>query len=78
MSELTSCNYCNLERIKRDAWAKKQKVTVLADARWGMGGCNVYVHPKTVKIHKLEGGEDGPRKKYFVAWMMQITTHCAC
>jgi hypothetical protein len=78
MSELTRCNYCSLQRIKEDAKAEKRKVTILADARWGMGGVNVYVHPPGVNIKKLEGGEDGPRKRYFVSWFMALTQHCAC
>jgi len=78
MSELTQCNYCSMSRIRRDAKAEKKKVTVLADARWGMGGVNVYVHPCDVNIRKLEGGENGERAKYRVSWMMELSEHCVC
>jgi hypothetical protein len=78
MSELTPCNYCNLNRIKRRAKENGMKVTVLNDARWGMGGSNVYVHPKGLKIEKLGGAEDGPREKYRVSWMMEIPSRCEC
>ena len=78
MSELTQCNYCSLRHIKADAQRRGKKVTILSDARWGMGGVNVYVHPKGVVIAKLEGGEEGARKKYFVSWMMELTAHCVC
>jgi hypothetical protein len=54
------------------------RVTVLSDAHWGMGGENVYVHPKEIKIAKLLGGEDGPRKVYFASWMMEIPSRCCC
>lgn len=78
MSELTSCNYCNLKRIKRAAKAKDYKVTILYDAKWGMGGANVYTHPKYVNIAGLEGGEDGERKNYRSSWMMSIPKECCC
>ena len=78
MSELTRCNFCSLEQIKREAKKKGQRVTVLPDARWGMGGVNVYVHPKHVNVRVMEGGEDGERRSYHVSWMMQLTAHCCC
>jgi hypothetical protein len=78
MSELTSCNFCKLNRIRRDAKAKGLKVTVLNDARWGMGGSNVYVHPKEIKIEKLSGGENGPRSEFRFSWMMEIPNGCRC
>lgn len=78
MSELTRCNYCSLEAIKRKAKHDKQRVTILNDARWGMGGVNVYVHPKDVSVRTIEGGEEGPRKKYFVCWFMELSGHCVC
>ena len=78
MSELTSCNFCNLNRIRRDAKVKGMKVTVLNAVMGGLGGSTVYVHPKEVKIAKLPGWEDGPREKYFVSWMMEIPDRCCC
>ena len=78
MSELTPCNHCRLESIKRRAKQNGMKVTVINDARWGMGGSNVYVHPNGLKIEKLGGGEDGPREKYRVSWMMEIPARCEC
>ena len=78
MSENTTCNFCKLARIRRNAKEKRLKVTVLNDARWGMGGSNVYVHPKEVKIAKLPEGEDGLRSTYRVSWMMEIPNSCRC
>ena len=78
MSELTSCNFCNLGRIRRDAKVKGMKVTILNDASWGMGGSNVYVHPKEIKIEKLDGGENGCRLEFRVSWMMEIPNRCQC
>ena len=78
MGELTSCNYCRLKSIERRAKEQGKKVTVLNDARWGMGGSNVYTHPKKINIKKLEGGEDGPRAEYRVSWMMTIPARCEC
>lgn len=78
MSELTTCNYCNLKRIRRNAKAKGMKVTILRDAHWGMGGENIYVHPREIKIAEFPGGEDGPRSHYFASWMMKIPNKCQC
>lgn len=78
MSELTSCNHCNLRRIKDDAKKQRERVTVIADAHWGMGGVNVYVHPKDVNVRSMKGGEEGARKAYWRSWFMELTDHCVC
>jgi len=78
MSELTPCNFCSLARVKARAKEEGKKVTVLADAKWGLGGYNVYVHPKSVKIADLPGGEDGARSEYRSSWMMEIGNKCGC
>ena len=75
---MSDCNYCSLQRIKRDARKDGLTVTVLRDAAWGMGGQNVYVHPKGVKIAKLPGGEDGERAKYRQSWFMELPDGCRC
>ena len=68
------CNYCRLNRIKKDA-ENGLKVTILSDAVWGLGGKNVYVHPKEIKISSLS---DGERSKYRKAWMKEIPKQCFC
>ena len=78
MSERTSCNHCSLLGIRRRAKQQGKGVTILDDARWGMGGVNVYVHPKEINVRKMEGGEDGQRARYRVAWFKELTTHCVC
>lgn len=74
MSELTSCNHCNLERMRCDARAHKQRVTLIP-ATWGLGGVEVYVHPRTVNVRKLTKAQ---AKRYWRAWMMEVTEHCVC
>lgn len=78
MSSFTRCNFCSLKIIRKDAKAKNMKVTLMHDAKWGMGGTNVYVHPPDVDIRSLPGGEEGERKKYRWTWMMGIGDHCSC
>jgi hypothetical protein len=73
MSELTQCNYCGLQQTKRHAKEKGMKVT-LFPSRF-MGGTDVFVHPKDVKI-KDQQGED--REKYLSSWMMKIGDRCEC
>ena len=78
MSELTQCNYCSLREIQNRARSSEMKVTLLSDAKWGMGGVNVYVHPKEILIKDLPDGENGERRKYRVAWFMEVGTACSC
>lgn len=75
---MSQCNYCSFQDYKSRAKKKGEKVTVLADAEWGMGGVNVYSHPKDVNIRKLSGGEDDERAQYRVSWMMELPKTCQC
>jgi len=72
MSELTPCNYCNLQNYEWRAKKNNEKLTLLSGWR---GGKDVYIHPKEIDIEKLS--EDN-RKEYFVAWLMEISKHCVC
>ncbi len=66
MSELTSCNYCNLKRIKARARKEHKKVEIKFASYEGieeykaMGGVDVF----------LDGKE--------VAWFMELPDHCCC
>jgi hypothetical protein len=74
MSELTTCNHCKLQRIRRDARAEGKRV-VLETSRWGMGGVEVYVHPKAVNWRLCTVNM---KRRYWVSWMMEVTEHCVC
>lgn len=78
MSDLTPCNYCSLQSIKKRAKEKRQKVTVLYNSKWHSGqGCNVYVHPKNVKLQNIK--EDSElHDKYSVSWFMELSDKCCC
>ncbi len=67
MSELTSCNYCNLKALKRNT--KENEILVR------LNGNEFYRHPKIVDFKKLS---DKEKQKYWIAWMMEITDHCVC
>ena len=81
MSDLTRCNYCTLQNIKRRAKEEGNKVILKPGWR---GGTDVYVVPKGVAIPKeVKSGTDKEEgdefhKKYCVAWFMELTSHCAC
>jgi len=75
---MSECNFCKLQRWRRQAKEKGTKITLLNDATWGMGGINVYEHPKEINISKLPGGEDGEREKYRIAWFMGLGDRCEC
>lgn len=79
MSKQTLCNYCLLKVIRKLAKAKKKKVTILVNAPWRMVGVNIYVHPPSVVIHTLKGGEDGERAKYRWSCLKgKIGDSCSC
>jgi len=69
MSELTPCNYCSLNSIKRRADRNGKRVTT----QWRNGWLEVYVHPSDVKIVN-----DKDREKYRQGSMMALTDHCVC
>jgi len=70
MSELTTCNWCNLQRIK---WAAAQR------------GATVSTRMETPPERTVDGQmrdawvavevSDQPEP---VAWFMQLTAHCVC
>lgn len=78
MNSLTQCSFCTLKVIQNKAKADNMIVTVLHDAEWGMGGVNVYMHPKGICVSSLPGGDQGERKKFWKAWLMTIGEACAC
>lgn len=67
MSELTTCNYCDLRRLKKRA--AKNGSSVVIQPNLEHGGTDVFVVPE---------GEKPDREKHFVAWMAAITDRCAC
>jgi hypothetical protein len=67
MSELTTCNFCNLKRIRREAKREGKVVRLRKDKTYD--GTNVYV---------LDKGESIIHDKHFAAWMMKITEKCCC
>lgn len=76
MSELTPCNYCTLQRIKRNAIRDGKVVTVLP----GGIGRDVYVHPPDVVIPKGTDSDDYATGSppYWIASMMEIGSSCEC
>ena len=78
MSELTSCNYCNFNRIKKKAKELQMTVTKLDNISWDLGGIDIYVHPSNINNKKLKDGRDGKYAKYWVSWFWELPTHCCC
>lgn len=75
MSELTKCNFCDLQRIKASAKKNRLKVTMLESTLCSMGGIDVFVHPKNIEIIRLS---QKAREEFFKAWMWKITDYCCC
>ena len=74
---MATCNYCSFQQIKRLAKTKGLKITT-EPAKWGMGGINVYLHPKNIKINDFGNDEDGRKGQYRVSWFMELPAHCTC
>jgi len=81
MSDLTSCNYCNLLRLKRGL--KSGERVILRPSRF-MGGTEVFVVPKGIPLPSYrepsnrEPNGDDNYKLYHRSWMMSIPRSCCC
>lgn len=74
MSELTQCNYCTLQELKRRR-KKGYRITILKAHVPGLGGLNVYVHPKEVKIDPKDLKH---KALYWQCWFMALGRRCEC
>ena len=72
------CNLCRMKQIRRDAKRNKMRVTVLHDTNFKLGGVNVYVHPRDVKITAAVVRDEAIHDKHFVAWFMAFGAMCEC
>jgi tRNA A37 methylthiotransferase MiaB len=69
MSENTTCNFCRLESIRRDAKKQNKKVVIVPSDKMGdMGGSEVYL---------MSNGAKSKTKKW-VCWFMAIPERCEC
>lgn len=71
MSELTPCNFCDLQRLKREAKAAKKVVSLRGDR----GGIAAYVHCPNINLDALNESECGKLRRI---WFMELTDHCVC
>ena len=73
MSDLTICNYCRLQGIRRRAKESGKKVATKAGGFPEFPtGTSVFRHPKEVK------DKNRFQEQYRVAWFMELTGGCAC
>ncbi len=79
MSELTQCNYCSLQGIKRRAGREGKHVHLNPDTRMSRGGVDIYVTPVTVDL-PTAGVTQGSEfhQQYWVGWFMGVTKSCVC
>jgi hypothetical protein len=79
MSELTSCNFCTLQGVKRRAKRDGMRViTMPGTPSHGLpAGVEVYVVPKGVKKEHLTERRD-LRERFGGRWFMVLTGHCCC
>ena len=78
MSELTQCNYCSMRNLERNL-EPGYKITLMESTEeesMGLGGFEVYVHPKTVELSNPVTEEE--HELYWVSWLMALPAHCCC
>jgi hypothetical protein len=76
--KMGQCNYCTLEQIKEQAKQTNMVVSTRESdgpAIDGVKGIEVYLHPPTIDIEKLDGHA---REQWWVSWLMEIGTECEC
>lgn len=79
MSELTSCNYCDLRQIRSRARQEGKSIIMSsANAEFGLGGTECFIVPKGMKKAQLNELPKEERDKYFAAWFMNLADHCCC
>ncbi len=71
------CNHCTMKWIRQTA-KKLKKNIVLRNGTGDLGGISVYVIPAEITVPEKIISDDAFSKKYFTAWFMELTTHCAC
>ena len=76
MSELTTCNHCNLKRIKAEAKKSGAKVFKRSNAEYG--GVDIYVVPKGDTLDTTRHPKTKNPSDQWKAWMMEITDRCEC
>ena len=73
MSDLTICNYCHLQAIRKRAKENDKKVSTRAGGFPEFPtGTSVFVHLKEIK------GEDQFQEQFKVAWFMELSRGCVC
>ena len=71
MSELSECNFCHLQRIKKSAKKRKKTIVLIKEDGW----INVYKHPKNLEVN-LEKQEN--KDKYWLVSFAAIGDKCGC
>ena len=79
MSELTSCNYCTLQGMKRRAKANDERVITMPSFHRAPTprGIDVFVVPVGVTKSHLRNHEV-LRDEFGGTWFMELTQHCVC
>lgn len=85
MSELTRCNYCNLQALKRQAKAEGKRV-VRRPSKF-LNGIDVWLVPKGEQLPPPKDMIDPCNAypngnlayaKYHVAWFYSLSDRCCC
>lgn len=76
---MSICNFCSLNRIKKDA-KLKGLIVEKTRATFGLGGFDIWVTPKDIKKSYLKSLREGDKDftKYYKAWMKEIPSTCYC
>ena len=75
MEVILRCNFCTLKKIKSNAEEIGLSATLIKSTSSGLGGIDVFIHPKNVTIESLEPEK---RKEFFAVWAWEIGDKCHC
>lgn len=74
---MTICNYCSYQNEKARAKERGMVATLSSrGANFGLGGVNLYIHPKDVKLSKLSDDELAQYDGHH--WFMSVPDGCCC
>jgi hypothetical protein len=71
MGELTQCNYCSFQNIKRTAARNGERITTKPGKRY-------KTLPKGVNVFSIPRGEKLDEEKHLVSWFWALPHSCSC
>ena len=76
---MSQCNNCSLKSIRKGAKGTHRVLLSYLGANFGLGGVNVIMYPKDLKLPKKgTQARFDFEKEHLKAWFMEMGDHCEC